>query len=107
VLLWELQLLYQPEILKTVANWKSDAIWEYMRAVRASSMRISELMGLGQLYHHRWEVQRVREGREDKEGRTHMIVILTKSELHHMWMTGLLSHGRFLFRIFLSRQHYV
>ena len=35
------------EILKTVANWKSDAIWEYVRAAGASSMRISELMGFG------------------------------------------------------------
>jgi hypothetical protein len=35
------------------------------------------------------------------------LVILTKSELHHMWMTGLSSHGRFFFRIFLSRRHYV
>jgi hypothetical protein len=35
------------EILKTVANWKSDAVWEYMRAARASSMRISEMMGFG------------------------------------------------------------
>jgi hypothetical protein len=35
------------EILKMVANWKSDAIWEYMRAARVSSMRILELMGFG------------------------------------------------------------
>jgi hypothetical protein len=35
------------EILKTVANWKSDAIWEYVRAAGASSMRISEMMGFG------------------------------------------------------------
>jgi hypothetical protein len=35
------------KILKTVANWKNDAIWEYVRAAGASSMRISELMGFG------------------------------------------------------------
>jgi hypothetical protein len=35
------------EILKTVANWKSDVIWEYVRAAGASSIRISELMGFG------------------------------------------------------------
>ena len=48
------------EILKTVANWKSDAIWEYVRAAGASSIRISELMGFGSAHLHRWEVQRVR-----------------------------------------------
>jgi hypothetical protein len=69
-------------------------------------MRISELMGF-QLYHHRWKVQKVREGREDKKERTHIIDILTKSELHRIWTTGLSSHGKFLFRIFLSRRHYV
>jgi hypothetical protein len=46
----------------------SDAIWEYVRAAGASSMRISELMGsslplsLG---------RRVKESREDKEERTY------------------------------------
>jgi hypothetical protein len=35
------------EILKMVANRKSHAIWEYVRAAGASSMKILEVMGFG------------------------------------------------------------
>jgi integrase len=35
------------EILKTIAGWKSDAIWEYVRAEGAKSGKISERMGFG------------------------------------------------------------